>query len=269
MNYNYDLQTGKREHFDRIISPVSSPAFFQERVEKSCENSFFKDKILNKILGNLSSEIRQNLSPHLEKINLEKGQTVHNAGDELGSIYLPETAVISEFQILPDGRTAGLSIIGNEGMFGVSSLLGSLTSNNWAQTLIAGTAFKIDIKCLRKHFDYCQFVKKNIFEYLNFYLTQISQKAVCNNHHQVSERLCVWILTLADRSQNQNQPLSLTQEQLAFFLGAQRPSVTAVTQNLREKGLIDYKRGKISILNRERLESAACSCYETAKFTTA
>lgn len=268
MNYNYSLQTGEREHFDRIISPVSSPTSFQERTEK-CNNSFFsKNQILNKILANLSLEIWQNLSPHLEKINLEKGQAVHNAGDAFDSVYLPETAVISEFQILPDGRTTGLTIIGNEGMFGVSSLLGSLTSNNWAQAIITGTAFKVDIKSIRKHFDCCQFVKKNIFEYLSFYLAQISQKAVCNNHHQVSERLCGWILMLADRSQNQNQPLSLTQEQLAFFLGAQRPSVTAVTQNLREKGLIDYKRGKISILNRQRLESAACSCYETAKFIT-
>lgn len=266
MNYNYRLQTVEVEHLDQITSAVSSPFFFQETSEKKIAHyGFGRDHLSNKILRNFSAEILHSLLPHTEKVHLEKGQEIYKADDDIACIYFPETAVVSEFQILADGKTTGVAMIGSEGLLGISALLGSPMSNNWAQALAGGTAFRISVSLLRQHFDYCKTVKRNILRYLGAYLAQISQKVVCNNHHQVSERLCSWILMFSDRSQNRNYPLSLTQEQLAFFLGAQRPSITTVTQLLREKGMINYRRGKLTILDRELLESAACDCYAATK----
>jgi CRP-like cAMP-binding protein len=266
MNYSYSFQTGEAENLNQIASAVSSPHIFRESFDnKFAPANFGREEVRNNILRNLSSEVFQSLAPHLEKVNLGRGQELCEADNDISHIYFPETAVTGEFQILADGKTTGVAMIGSEGMLGVSALLGAPVSTNWAQTLAAGTAFKINANVMRQYFDYCKIVKKNVLEYLHSYLVQISQKAVCNNHHQVVERLCGWILMLDDRCQSRGCPLSLTQEQLAFFLGAQRPSITTVTQTLREKGMINYKRGKLIIINRSLLESAACGCYKAAQ----
>lgn len=152
---------------------------------------------------------------------------------------------------------------GAEGIAGVTSIFNSYYSVNWSQVLIPGRALRINARLFKQILDNCQVFQKLLFEFINCYISQISQRAICNNHHTVEERLCVWLLMVSKRSRNNQLPL--TQEQIARFLGVHRPSITLVTQSLRKEGAIDYVRGKVSILDKEKLRELACSCYLSQK----
>ena len=163
---------------------------------------------------------------------------------------------------LESGKTVEIALVGHEGIIGLSSVLGQQPTNLGTQTLISGSAFRIGRKIFSSIFVESSLFQSSFFEYLNAYIRQVSQRAVCNNHHRIEHRFATWLLMLADRSRNDN--LVLTQEQIAAVLGVQRPSVTGIAQNLRSLGTIDYVRGRI-ILNRRKLEKTACECYSVVR----
>jgi CRP-like cAMP-binding protein len=164
--------------------------------------------------------------------------------------------------ILEDGKTVETAMVGSEGIVGLSSVLGFQTGNVWTQTLIAGSAFRVSAKIFKQEFLRGGSLQTSCLDYINSYIRQISQRAICNNHHRIENRFSSWLLMLADRSKKNS--LRLTQEQIAVVLGVQRPSVTCIAQNLRSNGCIDYLRGRI-ILNRQKLEASACECYAAVK----
>lgn len=259
LKQNYIPQNGNGDFLNQKISHTSSPFIFRES-EARAFSYYCQEQTGNKILQNLSPEAFYRLSPLLEKVQLNKNQKIYESGDSVRFIYFPETAVISEFQILADGKMAEVAIIGSESLHGISALLDLQTSQNWAQTLIAGTAFKVRTDAFLQYFNNCENIRKHFFAFLNSYIGQISGRVICNKYHLISERFCSWLLMINDRSQN--KLFSLTQEQIACSLGTHRPSITTMMQSLRTKNVIDYMRGKISIRDREQLELLACSCYE-------
>lgn len=220
---------------------------------QQCER-FFK----NQILAGQSAA----LLPHLKKVFLNKEDKIYNAGEDIKDIYFPENAVISEYQILEDGRTSELAMVGKEGLTGLEVVLNSGTASNWMRVSVAGNALKIKSAVLKSEFDRNIDFRETVLNYLHQYCKQASLKIICNCYHLIENRLCSWLLMLRERSGRDDFPM--TQEQIAYFLGVHRPSITKAMQDMRKRKILVYKRGKILITDSKKLENTACSCYVAA-----
>jgi len=196
----------------------------------------------------------------MKTVMLTKEQFLYQEDGRLDFLYFPVTAVVSEFKILEDGRMVEIAVTGREGAIGLSSMFsGSHVAPNCTQTTQAGTAKRIDAANFERVLHSNPKLQEGLSRYVESYIRQISQKAICNMYHSVKERLCTWLLMVQDRCGRST--LNLTHEQIARTLGVYRPSITCIAQELREKKLIDYSRGGISICNRDRVEEVACTCY--------
>lgn len=214
----------------------------------------------NMILKSLSAEMRKTFESLVKPVVLTKERFLYQEGDDLEYIYFPLTAVVSEFKILEDGRMVEIAVTGREGAVGLSSLFSdSNVAPNCTQVSQAGTALRLDAQTFHKMLKADESLRTSISHFVDLYIRQISQKAICNMYHSVKERLCTWLLMVHDRCGRST--LNLTHEQIARTLGVYRPSITCIAQELRSKKLINYSRGGISISDRKRVEEAACSCY--------
>lgn len=214
----------------------------------------------NHLLESLPAHELADLLPFLERVEFAGDEFVYQPEDEIEFIYFPETAVMSEFQILEDGRTVEIAMTGREGIIGMSAVFNGQQAINWTQVSVAGTALKVNTQFLREEFQSGGALQAVFLDYVNNYISQISQRVICNSYHTVEQRFCSWLLMLQDRKKSSKVPM--TQEQIARFLGVHRPSVTQIAQTLRRKKIINYIRGKISIIDRPKLENSACECYE-------
>jgi CRP-like cAMP-binding protein len=222
-------------------------------------NARFQDTS-NLILGSLPAEMSRLLKPSTKPVMLKKEQFLYQEEDRLEYLYFPETAVISEFKILDDGRMVEIAVTGKEGAIGLSSIFSdSHFAQNCTQVSQAGSAQRIDAVAFEKLLRQNEKIRTGLSHFVEIYIRQISQKAICNMYHSVKERLCTWLLMVQDRCGR--KILNLTHEQIARTLGVYRPSVTCIAQEMRDGHLIDYTRGGIVIRDRRRLEQAACSCY--------
>ncbi len=213
----------------------------------------------NFILKTLPKRLFEVLRPHLRRVYVNKEQFLFQQDDELEYVYFPETAVISEFHILDDGRMVEVSITGRESAIGIATLYQADHISNCVQVTQAGNVLKIESAILRKMAKLHPELAMLLHSYLENYIRQISQKAVCNMYHSVEERFCTWLLMVHDRCGSET--LKLTHEQIARTLGVYRPSITCIALDMRKKKLIDYSRGGISIKDRGRMEDSACGCY--------
>ena len=230
---------------------------------RSYQPGLSKQQVRNDILRVLPENVFADLLSQMDLVYFASGEYLYQPEDAIDYFYFPETAIISDFQILHDGKTMEVAMTGREGMVGISSVFTPHSSLNWIQTSIPGNVWRIDSKTFRQKFNTSDSLQKLTFDYLNSYIAQISQKVICNSHHSVEERLCCWLLMISDRCGLNSLPL--TQEQIAGFLGVHRPSVTLITQSLRDNGIINYLRGKISIIDKAKLEFTACDCYSSTK----
>jgi CRP-like cAMP-binding protein len=228
-----------------------SPALFDKQTAGRVFN--------NRLLAAQADEVLKELLPHLETVSLASGDYLFQPGDAVDFLYFPETAIVSEFQILEDGRTVEIAMTGNDGVLGILPLFDSGDAVNWTQVSVGGTASKINAEVFEKKISRYPELRKSMFEHITNYVRQISQRSVCNSYHIIEQRLCTWLLMIQDRKKSNKVPL--TQEQIARSLGVHRPSLTHIAQNLRSKKIIDYVRGKIYILNRTELEKSACACF--------
>lgn len=214
----------------------------------------------NDLIRKLPGSVIRKLEPHMKKVSFSSGEYLYRPEEDVEFLYFPETAVISELQILEDGRTIEVSITGHEGAIGLLSLYSGGRSANWVQVCAPGSALKIARDVLKRETHDLDWVNLLFHEHIQSYIRQISQKVACNAHHSVEERFCAWLLMLQDRGSRGR--LKLTQEHIARVLGVYRPSVTCIAQQLRDLGVIDYVRGSIIILDREKLRQRSCACYD-------
>jgi CRP-like cAMP-binding protein len=239
---------------------------FQEKLaaKRKADN---QAKAGNLIINSLPADLQKLIEPLLRPVTLTKEQFIYQEGDELECIYFPETAVVSEFKILEDGRMVEIAVTGKEGAIGLSSMFSdSHMSPNCCQVSQAGTARKIDVETFDRLLRSNERLRHGLSHFVDQYIRQISQKAICNMYHSVKERLCTWLLMVQDRCGRTT--LNLTHEQIARTLGVYRPSITCIAQELRKARLINYSRGGISICDRKRIEQAACTCYFELEWPT-
>lgn len=239
-------------------SDYFQPSYHQRRAaEKRSTDSF---RTTNRLLNSLRPETLEALTPHLRRIAAKREQFLFQQDEALEYIYFPESAVISELHLLDDGRMVEVAISGRESAVGVSSLYDVRHTANCVQVTQSGTLLRIESVLLKRQSAIDPELPLLLHPSLESYIRQISQRAVCNMYHSIEERLCTWLLLVHELSEKRS--LQLTHEQIARALGVYRPSVTCIALELRNAGMIDYKRGGISILNRERLVHSACDCYE-------
>jgi CRP-like cAMP-binding protein len=213
----------------------------------------------NKLLSSLDQSSLRNLLPFMERVSFSSDEFLFFPEKRLRYVYFPESAVVSEIQILEDGRTVEIAMTGRESAIGLPSIFYHKRAATWMQTTINGSALRINVEILRDAFRRSESLQKICFEHIHDHIGHISRRVVCYSFHSVRERLCTWLLMLHERKNNGRFPL--THEKIARLLGVHRPSVTLIVKNLRDEKALEYSRARISIVDREKLKSYACSCY--------
>ena len=242
------------------ISEVVKKPFVKNSNHVFRESLRVRNLSANRLINSLNIEDFARLEPYLESVSLSFGKSLYQPQDHIRYIYFPESAVISNLQMLEDGRTVEIAMTGKEGVTGLSSIFNSRSAVDWTEVIVAGNALKLNAQIFKQEFNLSTSLQSSIFIYANSYIEQISRRVICNNYHQIKERFCSWLLMLQNR--NGGSKFSLTQEQIARFLGVHRPSISFVANELREKKIIDYRRGQIIILNHQALEKSTCSCLQ-------
>jgi CRP-like cAMP-binding protein len=214
----------------------------------------------NKILLGLPPEQRAHALSKLEFVRLKLHQILCDAGEVIKSGYFVNEGVISVLAVQPDGKTVEVGLIGNEGFVGLPLLVGYTTSPTRMIIQGDGSAYRCEAKTLLELMRQFPLLEKQLHRFSHRLAMQTTQIAACNRLHDVEERLARWILMSQDRLHLNTLPL--TQEFLAQMLGTRRSSVTVAAGILQKAGLISYTRGSVTILNRQRMEDAACECYE-------
>ena len=212
----------------------------------------------NTLLQALGAEHLIRLRPFLKRVNLTKDQYLYQQDDKIDNIYFPETAVVSEFQILEDGRTIEVGIVGSEGAVGIAASFSACRAANCMQVCVAGSALSLGRDIMEREVGSDPQLQLLIHNHINGQIKQLSQRVVCNTFHSVEQRFCSWLLTLHRRSRRDR--FRITHEHVARVLGVHRPSVTCIAQGLRERKLIDYGRARLVILDKTGVERLACGC---------
>lgn len=217
----------------------------------------------NQILNSLPEQEFERLQPELKKIKVSQGEIIYRPNEPVKFVYFPEDCIVSTVTIFDDGTSIENGIVGSEGLLGVSSALTAMTSSREATVQSNGECFQIPTAAFRDAFDSGNAMRQLSLSYNFAFFEQVAQAGACNKHHTVNERIARWLLTLQDRT-GKNQ-LTLTQDFMAQMLGVHRPGVTLAAISLKEAGFIEYRRGTISILDREGLEKSSCECYRLIK----
>lgn len=220
----------------------------------------------NHLLAMLPSEARERLIPHLELVDMPLGMVLYESGDTLRHVYFPTDSIVSLLYVMENGASAEISVVGNDGVIGVALFMGGESTTNRAIVQSAGSAYRVLGKRFKEEFNRHGEMLNLMLRYSQALITQMSQTAVCNRHHSIDQQLCRWLLLSLDRlSGNQ---LAMTQELIANMLGVRREGVTEAAGKLHRLGVIDYCRGLITVLDRDKLEHLCCECYEVVKRET-
>jgi CRP-like cAMP-binding protein len=217
----------------------------------------------NHILDALPAPDRERLFPHLKLVELPLGSVLYESGDALRHIYFPTDSIVSLLYVLANGASAEISIVGNEGAIGVALFMGGETTTNRAIVQSGGFAYRLTGRRLKQEFERHGDLLHILLRYTQALLTQMAQTAVCNRHHSVDQQLCRWLLLSLDRLSSDK--LIMTQELIANMLGVRREGVTEAAGKLQDLGVIRYRRGHITVLDRPRLERLSCECYAVVK----
>jgi CRP-like cAMP-binding protein len=213
----------------------------------------------NRLLVALPRDEYDRLRPRVEKVSLPLRDILYEANGYIAHVFFPLHGVVS-LVIMDGGFTLEVGVIGNEGLVGTPVFLGSDRSPTRAIAQIPGEALRMEATVFQKEMRRGGPLYGLIQRYTQTMINQISQSIVCNHRHSVEKRMCRWLLMSHDRVGADEFPL--THEFLAQMLGVRRPSVTAVAGTLQKAGLISYHRGRITVLDRQRLEAASCECYD-------
>src|SRR5450631_2119935 len=220
----------------------------------------------NHLLAALSPAEHERLSPHWEPISLRLGNVLYESGDRLRYVYFPTDCIVSLLYVLKDGASAEISVVGNEGLIGVALFMGGETTPSRAIVQSAGYAYRLIGQRLKGEFHRNGDMQLLMLRYTQALITQLAQTAVCNRHHTIDQQLCRWLLQSLDRLPSNT--LTMTHELIANMLGVRREGVTEAASKLQKLGVIHYGRGRITVLDRPKLETLSCECYAVVKAET-
>lgn len=220
----------------------------------------------NHLLAALSPEIQGRIFPYMEPVSMPLGEVVYESGDAMRHVYFPIDCIVSLLYVMADGGSAEISLVGNEGLVGVALYLGGESTPSRAVVQSAGSAVRLPRLRLKEEFNrHGEFLLLTL-RYTQCLITQMAQTAVCNRHHTLDQQLCRWLLLSLDRLTSST--LTMTQELIANMLGVRREGVTEAAGKLQKLGVIQYSRGRITVIDRLKLETLSCECYSVVKRET-
>jgi len=211
----------------------------------------------------LPQETRHRMAPNLELISLPVGRVLHESGYPAHYVYFPNDSVVSLTNGTEEGQLAEISTVGHEGIVGIPSWLGGGTTLSRAIVQQAGTAYRLPVRLLQNELERHGELLRRVLRYTQWVLTQVAQTAVCYRHHSIEQQVCFWLLRSVDRVSGDE--LFMTHEMLACSLGVRREGISTAAGYLRDLGSIQYYRGRIKVLDRDKLEQLSCECYEVLK----
>jgi CRP-like cAMP-binding protein len=217
----------------------------------------------NHLLAALADDDAAKLDPWLELVSLPRGEVLARAGQTFEHAYFPLNGMISVVALVSEGLGAEVATVGNEGMMGLPILFGSGGSPFHVMAQLSGEALRIPAAKLEAALADGNGLSTMLRTYSQAFFVQTAQNAACNTLHPVSRRGARWLLATHDRAEGDT--FHLTQEFLAFMLGVARQSVGIAVGDLQSRGLIEYHRGEMHILDRPGLEAASCECYEIVR----
>jgi CRP-like cAMP-binding protein len=218
------------------------------------------------VLAALPDEDAARIFPQLKLIELPLGMSVYESGDLQRYIYFPTNSIVSLLYVLENGASAEIAVVGNEGAVGVSLFMGGESTPSRAIVQSAGFAYRLSSRAVKDEFGRHGEMLHVLLRYTQSLITQMAQTAVCNRHHSLDQQLCRWLLLSLDRLNGAR--LNMTQELIANMLGVRREGVTTAAGKLQKLGVIRYSRGRITVLDRSKLESLSCECYAVVKKET-
>jgi CRP-like cAMP-binding protein len=220
----------------------------------------------NELLASLPLEHYNQWKDHLRLVDLPLGQSLYEAGRESSSVIFPVSCIVSLLQAMENGASTEIAVVGCEGVVGVQLFMGGRSTLSRAVVQSAGTALELPADMLLKEFEKGGPVMHLLLRYTQVLITQMAQTAVCNRHHTLHQQLCRWLLESLDRLVGNE--LTMTQELIGNMLGVRRSGVTEAARVLQDLGAIQYRRGRITVLDRAILEQRACECYGVVKAET-
>jgi CRP-like cAMP-binding protein len=217
----------------------------------------------NHLLGMLRLDEYQRLAPHLELVELSSGQSLAEPGQVMRYVYFPTESIISLLSVLRDGNSTEVSVVGAEGMLGVSLFMGDETTLSRAMVQSGGTAYRLEWSILRQECERGGSMQGMLLLFTQALMIQVANTVACSRLHSIEQQLCRWLLLSLDR--RSTNELVITQGLIAGLLGVRRGSVSESAHKLQQAGLISYSRGSIHVKNRHGLEARVCECYSSVK----
>lgn len=217
----------------------------------------------NRLLDALPGRQRRQFLADCERVELDFAQVLYEPEVPIRHAYFPLDCFISLVTSVDDNVQLEVGLVGNEGMLGVSLVLGVDVSPKHAVVQGPGSALRMTAATFRRHCKDGAALRGNLHRYIHVQIAQLSQMTACTHYHRVEARLARWLLMTRDRANGDH--FHLTHEYLAFMLGVRRVGITQAASALQRRGLVSYKRGDISILDGAGLERASCRCYGAAK----
>lgn len=237
---------------DRQASPPSAPETAvtgRRRVD---------DPRHNRLLAALPDADWLRWRTKLEPQAMPLGQVLYESGAPLTHAYFPTSAIVSLMYVTESGASTSVALVGDEGMIGVPLIMGAGSTPGRAVVHSAGAGYRVPAALLREEFARSGTVLRILLRYTQALIAQMAQVAVCNRHHSVDQQLCRWLLLNLDRTVGDE--MAATQELIAHMLGVRREGVTEAALALQHAGLIAYRRGHITVLDREGLARRSCEC---------
>ena len=220
----------------------------------------------NNLLASLPVDVQQRIFPLLDPVTFPLGRVLYESGETSDYIYFPTDAIVSLLYVMQNGASAEISVVGYEGMVGTSVFMGGNSTTSRAVVQSAGSLFRLKSHLLLAEFNRQGEMMDLLLRYTQSLITQISQTAVCNRHHSIDQQLSRWLLLSLDRLPD--NCLVMTQELIANMLGVRREGVTEAAGKLQKQGIIEYHRGRITVVDRPKLERLSCECYAVVKRET-
>ncbi len=225
----------------------------------------------NHLLAALPAAQFEPLVEHLKLVAMPLGEMVYEPGRPMQHAYFPTTAIVSLHCALESGASTEAAGVGHEGVVGISLVMGGDTTPSSAVVQTAGHAYRLERGLLKQEFNRAGELQRLLLRYTQALLTQMAQTAACIRHHSVEQQLSRWLLLTLDRVALHGVPeqeFVMTQELVASILGVRRESIALAAGKLQHAGVIRYRRGHISVLDRRALETRACECYGVVKKET-
>jgi CRP-like cAMP-binding protein len=245
---------------DAVLDRASGTAFLLPEAERALSST--SGEAANGLLAALPRLDFQRLRAELELVQLSYGEVLYEPGARIRHVYFPNDAVVS-LLVVVEQKALEITLVGRDGMVGIPLALGTELAPVRALVQGSGSALRMKASSFREELERCVALQREVYRYAYTKLVQARQTAACNRFHQVDQRLARWLLMTHDRVRGNR--VFLTHEFLADMLGVRRVGVTNAATDLQRRGLIEYHRGDIRILDRRRLEAAACSCYRAGE----